>query len=233
MNYVLDDCVNKLGLVTVTTLIADKKVWNVITCSFYEKDVAKLVLDIIGLVVATKSLKIKSFEQLGLYFAINTLACSIGTSAYCFIRFFSTGLEEMLYRPIYGFSGVLIIILMLARQQLKAEAVFSPVPYVTYNNLPVLVILIQLLLWLVGFRYLALDLPFSIIGILFSWSFLRFFFKFEEGAPLGDRSDEFSFVAMFPEVISARKMKYIVSYFMPFHLLIKKQYSLTSAFSFL
>ena len=73
-----------------------------------------------------------------------------------------------------------------------------------------------MLLWLIGFRIFAVDLPFSIVAILFSWSYLRFFYNFEyEKVPrfdddgnilspecsFGDSSVEFAFVSMFPEVL--------------------------------
>ena len=69
------------------------------------------------------------------------------------------------------------------------------------NNLPVLVLTSQIFLWLVGLRVLAIDIPFSIIAMLVSWSYLRFYYKFEDsGNVFGDRSDGFAFIAMFPEV---------------------------------
>jgi hypothetical protein len=211
-NFFIEDCPNTLGLVTASTLIADRKVWNVITCSFYELRVIKLVLDVAGIVLVTKSLKIVGgLETFGLYFGVSLLACSIGASTYCFIRFFSTGLEEMLLVPIYGFSGVLMTIIMYARQQLKNEAVLAPLPQITFNNLPIAIILVQLLLWLVGLRALALDLPFSVIAIFFCWSYLRFFYKYDENGVLGDKSEEFAFVAMFPEVCQFLRTKWTIT----------------------
>lgn len=207
MNYIIKDPTNKLGLVTVNTFIADTQIWNLLTSQFYEKSLYKLIFDIIGITIISKSIKIKGGNQtFGLYFLICTLVCSMLTSAYCFIRYFSTGVMDMLTSPIFGFSGVFMIILTYARQQLQNEPIYSVIPNITYNNLPVLVIVSQLFLWLVGLKILAVDIPFSIIAMLFSWSYLRFFYKFEEnnsdsGYLLGDRSDEFAFVEMFPEAL--------------------------------
>lgn len=203
MNWMIADATNKLGLVTANTLVADTQVWNLFTSQFYELHAIKLTLDLVGIVtITTKTKIVGGFDQFGIYFGLCLFACSFFTSAYCFIRYFSTALEEMIMVPIYGFSGVFMIMVTYSRQQLRYEPIIPQLPHVTYNNLPVLVILAQLLLWLVGLRWLALDLPFSIIATLVSWSYLRFFYRFDSGtAILGDRSDDFSFVNMFPETL--------------------------------
>lgn len=203
LNFAIKDCTNVLGLVTVNTLIADRQVWNVFTCQFYEQSILKLVIDIVGIIVITKSTKIiGGYDQFGLYFAVCLLSCSFFTSAYCFIRYFSTGVEEMIIDPIYGFGGVFMIMLTYARQQLQNEAVVPQMPHISYNNLPIIVLFVQIVLRLVGLKFLAIDIPFSVIAMLVSWSYLRFFYRFEgnNSSMLGDRSDTFAFVSMFPEV---------------------------------
>lgn len=207
MNYVIKDCADVLGLVTVNTMIADTKFWNIITCQFYEKSILKLAFDIAGILVVTKSTKFPTaLDQFGLFCAVCFLSCSIFTSVYCFIRFFLTGIEDMIMDPIYGFAGVFMTMLTYGRQQMQNEPISPLVPHITYNNLPILVVIAQLALWLIGFKVLAIDIPFSIIAMLVSWSYLRFYFKFDENsAVLGDRSDGFAFVAMFPEVYPDKK----------------------------
>lgn len=209
MNYIMEDTSNKLGLVTVNTLVADTQIWNLITSQFYEAKMIKLAFDVVGLIIISRSLKLRLGKQNLMYFSASILSCSLFTSAYCFIRYFSTGIEEMIMAPIFGFSGVFIVFSTYARQQLRGQLVIQHIPNITYNNLPVLVITAQLLLWLIGLKVFAVDLPFSIIGLLFSWSYLRFFYYYDEkfdvngsslGRTLGDKSDEFIFVAMFPEV---------------------------------
>ena len=209
MNYTVEDCRSKLGLVTVNTMIADTQIWNLVTSHFYEEKITKVLVDIGGLILIARSCKIRAGLQVALYIVLNILASSLFTSAYCFIRYFSTGSEEMIMAPIYGFSGVYMAILMLTRQQLRHKPIMKLIPNVSYSNLPVLLIMTQMILWLVGFKTYALDLPFSIIAMFFSWSYLRFFYCFEalnssEGAVFGDNSEEFAFVGMFPEVSNAQ-----------------------------
>lgn len=201
LNFFLSDCIAKVGLVAGNTLIANTYVWNVVTSCFFETHFIKLAGDIVALFFVTRELKISMLDQFGLYLIFSVLACTVGTSAYCFLRFFGTGLEEMLMEPIYGFSGVFVALLMYARRQQRGEPIHFTVPQVTYQNLPLLVVVGQMLLWVVGLRHLALDLPFTIVSLFFSWSYLRFYYRYEEGGQLGDKSDEFAFVSMFPEAL--------------------------------
>jgi membrane associated rhomboid family serine protease len=206
MNYTIKDCTNKLGLVSVNTFIADTQIWNLLTSQFYEENMLKLALDIIGLVIITKSVKIKGgYKIFGLFFILCALSCSLFTSAYCFIRYFSTGREEMITNPIYGFSGIFMTMITYVRQQAPDEPFLLQLPNITNNNLPVLMIIAQSILWLVGLKVMAIDFPFSIIAMLFSWSYLRFFYRFNDGdndeSLLGDRTDDFAFVNMFPKAL--------------------------------
>jgi len=46
---------------------------------------------------------------------------------------------------------------------------------------------------------MALDLPFTIVALFFCWSYLRFYYRYEDNGPLGNNSEDFAFVRMFPE----------------------------------
>ena len=120
-NYFISDSTNSLALVTANTLITNTYVWNLLTSCFYETSLLKLISDIGSLVLLAHSIKINSNEQFFLYFVFSLLACTIGTSTYCFIRFFSSGHEDTLITPIYGFNGVIMCVLMFARQQRRDE----------------------------------------------------------------------------------------------------------------
>ena len=200
LNFVLSDCTEKVGLVVANTLITNTYVWNLVTSCFYEKYLAKAAVDLTLLLLLTKSLPISSIEQFGLYFLFSILACTIGTSTYCFFAFFTMARESSLINPIYGFSGVLMAILMFARHTYRDETVHSAFPKLTYHHLPVVLYLIQLTLYLVFGRLIIADMSFSAISLLFSWSYLRFYYKHSNSEVLGDKSEDFSFVGMFPEV---------------------------------
>jgi hypothetical protein len=201
LNFVLSDCADRVGLVTANTLITNTYVWNLVTSCFYERYVAKVVFDIVALLYVTKALPVPNIEQFGLYFLFSILACTIGTSTYCFFSFMAVAKESSLITPIYGFSGVLMSILMYARHQYRNESVHTAFPKLTFHHLPALFLVVQIALYFLYCKFLVTDLHFSVIALFFSWSYLRFYYKHSVGSDAtGDGSEDFSFVAMFPEV---------------------------------
>ena len=196
LNFVIKDCPSVVGLVAANTLFANTYVWNLITSCFYETNILKLAADLVGLWVVTEDINFAS-DQFALFFAVCVLASSLGTSAIAFIRFFASADEIMLIEPQYGFSGAFFTLSMFARMHKKEAAITQAFPRLTYNNLPFYAFLIQFMLRILRFRVFARDITFSFISIPFSWTYLRFFYRNEDGT-LGNHAEEFSFVNMFP-----------------------------------
>lgn len=213
LNFILNDCVNKVALVPVNSFIANKYVWNIITSAFYESNILKLLIEIFILFSTVKPFNIDNKEQFGLYIIICILLSSFGTSGYCFMRFFATKLEEMLIQPTYGFSGVYMSIIMFLREQNRkpesSSIIFEQFPLITYQNLPTLVLLVQSLFWVIGLTDYALDMSFTFISFFVSWTYLRFFYRYHDGEDqesiesprIGNPAEDFSCVAMFPEAL--------------------------------
>ena len=204
LNFVLSDCTERVGLVTANTLITNTYVWNLITSCFYEQHILKVVLDLIALLYATKSLPVPNIEQFGLYFLFSILGCTIGTSTYCFFSFMAVPKESSLITPIYGFGGVLMCILMYARHQYKHDSVIPAMPKLTFHHLPIVFLVTQVALYFLWCKFLVKDIHFTIVSLFFSWSYLRFFYKHDSSNTdsMGDNSDDFTFVGMFPEVFN-------------------------------
>eukprot|EP01038_Epipyxis_sp_PR26KG_P008058 gene8058-10916_t len=94
---------------------------------------------------------------------------------------------------------------MFKRQQTCRQSIpiNDRLPFITNHNLPMIILLVQIALRLCGIHSLTMDLPFTCVALLFSWSYLRFYFRYGElqQQPIifGEKADEFSFVNMFPE----------------------------------
>jgi hypothetical protein len=200
VNFVHVDSRNIFALVPVNTLIANSYVWNLVTSSFFETNVVKLAVDLAGLILITQDLDIKSIETFGMYLTFTILACSLGTSTICFLRFFVTADELRLVDPSYGFGGVFFCLATYMRMLKKGAVITSRIPLLTYHNIIFWVFSLQLLLYLCGIHALVKDVSFSFISIIFSWTYLRFVYKSPEGV-VGDQSDDFVFVNMFPVVL--------------------------------
>lgn len=200
-NFVFSDALHYLALVPANTLITHTYTWNLVTSCFLETNIAKLVVDIIAVWWLSGILGNPNVEQFGIYFCFSILASSIGVSMICFFRFVTLGIEGPLVIPLYGFSGVLISLAMFARQLLKSQLIFSKLPNFTYHHVPVVIVMSLLMLRVVGMKSCTEDFLFSCVSLLFSWSYLRFYYKFNDIDGFGDSSEEFTFVGMFPEVI--------------------------------
>lgn len=219
------------GLVIADTAITNNYLWNIVTCLMYEKYIAKLICDVALLFVVlpdTSSFKYGPVDQFSLYMGVCLSCCSLGTAGYCFIRFFSTGAESMLFIPVYGFSGILVILSMFVRAKRGNVLISASVPYISYNNLPVLLVAVDMLCWFIRMGWLVYDIPFALIGLCISWSYLRFYYRNEDSensqyhfdparvngpqimwftnvlgskGNFGIHAEEFSFVNMFPAIV--------------------------------
>lgn len=230
MNFIISEASAVVGLLPANTLVANRYIWNILTSSFYEHSIWKLILDLVLLllIIVKDGIIIESYENFALYVVATILASSVGTSVYCFVRFFSTGLEEMLLEPIYGFSSVLIALAMYVRAYKRdtpikegaaLEAATSPhgafLAKITYNNLPIVLCFCHFLCYCISpLKVFSKDWPFSCVSLLFSWSYCRFYYRFQAGSASGEATntgandasdgeagaggDSFAFVAMFP-----------------------------------
>lgn len=197
INLVYADSRNVLGLVPVNTLISHSYVWNLITSSFFETNFLKLLLDLIGLYLIFIDLEYDSIESFGLYLLLCTLSCSLVTSFYCFVRFFTTANETMLVNPLYGFTGVYFALLSYVRKTRQNSCIHLSFPTLTYQNVTFWIYSIQLISCTLGIKMLSRDIIFSSTSILFSWAYLRFIYKDKNGE-IGDQSEGFKFVNIFP-----------------------------------
>eukprot|EP01031_Cornospumella_fuschlensis_P041263 gene41263-50360_t len=201
LKLVVPEAVDKLALIVANTLITHTYVWNLVTSCFYEESWLKLVIDLIFLYGVASKVAVESLEQFLLYFVFNVLACTIGSSAYCISRFALSEHEYPLVLPMYGFNGILMCLMVFVWRHQGGQPVHPVVPGLTYQTLPLAFLLLQLTLLLIGLRSFTRDFLFALLSLLFSWSYLRFYYKFDDLDAISNRKDEFTFVSMFPEAV--------------------------------
>lgn len=196
LNSIVPDAPSFLGLVTANTLLWNKYIWNLLTSAFYEESMLKLFVNIwFFVLVSPSAIDYLPIDQFALYVFATILGSSLTTSFYCIIRFFSTGREAMILEPIYGCSGVIIALTMYCRKHLgktpiltvtkidqnienaAVDTLIKVSSQVTFNNLPLIIIFVELLCWFLRFRWLALDTPFAISSLVISWSYLKFYYR--------------------------------------------------------
>jgi hypothetical protein len=199
-NFVLSGSDELFSLIVANTLITKTYVWNVISSCFFEKNFFKLIVDFLLLFQTCKHIKNPSVEQFGLYLLFNILACTLGTSFICFINFGIFGSDSSLLSSHNGFGGVLVSLLMFCRQSVGDIPVLDFVPSINFHYISPLYVGFHCILSSLGLKCFSNDLSFVLISLFFSWSYLRFHYKYNESQQCGEKSEEFSFVAMFPEV---------------------------------
>eukprot|EP00981_Chlorochromonas_danica_P015304 scaffold11566_cov156-Ochromonas_danica.AAC.4 len=93
--------------------------------------------------------------------------------------------------------------MMFVRYRLKSQIILPQLPQLlTYQNLPIAFLSFHTVLVLLGLKWFTKDLSFMCFSLLFSWSYLRFYYKWDENDVIvsNARGEDLSFVAMFPEV---------------------------------
>jgi len=212
LNYLLDHCETIIALVTANTIITHTYVWNMITACFYETNSIKLLLDIGLLWWISKYIGYPNIEQFGLYFLFTILSCTMGASIYYFARFVGSGREEFLLVPLYGFNGILMSFFMYIRRIHGNGYIHETLlPRITFHQLPSLFLFLQLITGLIfGTKNILFeDFLFTFISFIFSWSYLKFYYKYDDENPLlpmnlitsteSHVQEEFQFVNMFPQ----------------------------------
>jgi hypothetical protein len=214
LTYILSDASQNFALIVANTLITHTYVWNMVTSSFFETSPVKLAVDVVILWFVSKHVGKPNVEQFGLYFAFAILSCSMGTSVIRFFQFVSSGHEQTLLAATTGFSGIIQAFLMYTRHVLRSQPIHPKMfPSITYHFAPTLYVAVQIIFRILGFRSFAQDFSFTIIGMIFSWTYLKFFYKHSETEPPGDRTEDFTFVRMFPETIHSVLIPFTTAFY--------------------
>jgi hypothetical protein len=167
-----------LALIPANLLITHNYVWILLTTCFLEKNAVKFVFDIVLFIASFIEVNWKPFDQFCLYLLLNIVCCSVGSLMWLFYRFYITGSESYLLDSCYGCGGVIMSILMFIRRQNGSQPVIRQYPKLTYNYLPTCVIAFYSILWVLGVRSITVDISFYWTSYLFSWSYLRFYYKY-------------------------------------------------------
>jgi hypothetical protein len=176
LNLVIPDATNVLGLVVVNTILSNSYVWNLVTAPFFETNPVKLAADALALYYIYQTVNYPRIESCVQHLGITLISCSVSWSIYCILNYFATADPAAVSAPIYGFGGVLMAILTYARQGKGTESIVGNFPLaISFHNLPVLLIAGEVLIWAAGFGRYTRDLPFIIVSMFASWSYLRFY----------------------------------------------------------
>eukprot|EP00937_MAST-01D_sp_MAST-1D-sp2_P004031 g4031.t1 len=191
-------------------------VWNVVTAGLYQSSLPKLVVGVALLVVLGRRLEPRfgSLEFLRFLATVNVIA-GVGTAGCIFGIYILTRSMSVLFVHISGVDGLVVAMLMAATH---ASGVGEKVPgtALPLQYVPFAFFAAQTLYWLI-WEPSYYDLPFTWFGFVASWWFLRFLRQNTDGS-VGDRSERFEFVCLFPPPLS-RVMLPVSNFFFGFFVL--------------
>jgi hypothetical protein len=177
-SYFVKDLNNMISLVPANTLVANSYLWNLFSSCFFEVHVLRVTYDLAILLAINQNISFMALDQFGLYLVFNVLTATMGISAWVFLRFFMTSEDHYLTGSIYGFGGILISLMMFARQQLGNKLVVPSITNITYHHLPTIFLALHTILYLFSVKLLTSDYCFVLINYFSSWTYLRFYYTF-------------------------------------------------------
>ncbi len=204
-----------LPLVLSTTYMNHFFLWTTLTCAFTETSLLKLVLDL-GLLVWVVGRfgpleDLLSPVRLAALTVVAAVGSALGTSVWIFLGFVVTRWEALFFSPTYGYGPVLMAYLVLLAQKMPTENVLPTslgggsgralrVQHLPFAWLCVSATLRLFMPPIADGRGLAMDFPLVACSFVLSWAYLRFFAHNQDGS-VGDASEEFQFVGLFPRVL--------------------------------
>ncbi|CAM9294258.1 unnamed protein product [Ectocarpus sp. 12 AP-2014] len=192
---------HSLSLIWNHTFMTQFYFWNVLTGSFVETSVFKLVASLIGVAGLGPAAE-DSLGHLGLgaFVLCVGLVSGFVTSCGIFMGYIITRQEYLLDLELHGSFGVLAALAVAAAQQ-DASATLLPAgraPWFPTRYLPLSLVTASAVCRAFSVPVVAKDFPFVVVGAYASWVYLRFFAHLVLGAPSGDVTEDFQLVNFFP-----------------------------------
>ncbi|CAM9768180.1 unnamed protein product, partial [Ectocarpus fasciculatus] len=169
---------HSLSLIWNHTFMTQFYFWNVLTGSFVETSVLKLVASLIGVAGLGPAAE-DSLGHLGLgaFVLCVGLASGFVTSCGVFMGYIVTRQEYLLDLELHGSFGVLAALAVAAAQQ-DASATLLPAgraPWFPTRYLPLALVTASAVCRAFSVPVVAKDFPFVVVGAYVSWVYLRFF----------------------------------------------------------
>lgn len=169
-------------------------VWNLVTCSFYELSLFAAGMSVVSIMLFGRYLEPLwgPEEFLRFTLVVNALSAVATFVAAVFLySLFQT--EALLFSGFGGFAGALAGYAVAMKQLHPDSELLALYLPLRAKHLPALLLALECATAL----FFGFAQPFTFFGVLFSWTYLRFFQK--RGATVGDHSAEFAFSTLLPE----------------------------------
>lgn len=175
--------------------------WTPLTHWLVEPHAGQAVLSGLALLASCKLLEpLWGGRELLAFFLLVNVSVAGLAGALCLLLYAFTALPDLLFTVrVHGLAGY-VGASTVAVKQLMPDHVLTRRPVtLTYRNVPLLLVSAYLLLHLIGVVEAMYVLQLS-LGVLVSWSYLRFYQPHSNGTR-GDMASSFAFAQFFPTVL--------------------------------
>eukprot|EP00903_Cladosiphon_okamuranus_P017540 g16154.t1 len=195
---------HSLTLIWNHTFMTQFYFWNVLTGSFVETSLLKLLASLVGVVgLAPAAEDSLGHVGLGVFVLSVGLVSGFVTSMGVFVGYIVTREEYLLDLELHGTFGLLAALAVAAAQQDISGSLLPAgrAPWFPTRYLPFLLVTASAVCRAMSVPVVAEDFPFVCVGAYASWVYLRFFAHLVLGEPSGDVSDDFQLVNFLPPVL--------------------------------
>ena len=176
-------------------------IWTIFTHQLIEINIVCLILSFGILLYSCTVLEpLWGFASFGTFFAVTTVFSGLFSAAVYLVCYVLTFRLSYLFEvEIYGFAGYTGGFLV-ALKQCRGDAMLIGSIGLYVKHLPLLYVLLCFVLRLIGFLPGG-NFVLSIMGVLVSWTFLRFYQSHNRGR--GDSAENFAFKTFFPQPLES------------------------------
>ncbi|KAH0549808.1 transmembrane protein 115 [Cotesia glomerata] len=177
-------------------------IWTAFTFCFLEIHFWEVCVDIITVGLCGKLIEpLWGAMEMMTFFAVVNVGVGILSALYYLFLYMCTSDTDFLFDiHIHGLTGYIAGVSVAVKQIMPDHILLkSPIGKIMNRNIPLMVWLVSLLLWIVGLLEGTHPTMF-LNGLIISWMYLRFYQRHTNGSK-GDMADNFTFASFFPNVL--------------------------------
>ncbi|KAH0953020.1 hypothetical protein HN011_000311 [Eciton burchellii] len=176
--------------------------WTAFTFCFLEMHFWEVCVDIVTVGLCGKLIEpLWGAVEMMTFFAFVNFGVAVLSSLFYLFLYMCTNNPFLLFNiHIHGLAGYIAGVAVAVKQIMPDHILLkTPIGKITNRNIPLMVWIVGLILWLVGLLEGTHPTMF-LSGLLISWIYLRFYQKHNNGTR-GDMADNFTFASFFPNVL--------------------------------
>jgi len=175
--------------------------WTAFTHCFLEVHLWEVCIDVVTVVLCGKLLEPLwgGNEMLLFFLVVNVLVAVFSGFFYLFLYMCTFNTDLLFHVHIHGLAGYIAGCSVAVKQIMPDHIVVRSPVKITNRNVPLILVLFSLLLYVVGAVEGSYATMFT-LGFIISWTYLRFYQPHSNGTK-GDMAEGFAFAKFFPNVL--------------------------------